>query len=97
MTKVRIRRWTWAIAALFAAIGFAWVLIISHGTLASALGGSLICGVVPVVIGGGLLFAPSDSIRSPLRYMWRKPPTIAHSDEPESAHVKRKSKGKSRL
>ena len=96
MTKDHIRRWTWAAAVLFAAIGFAWVVIISQGTLASALAGGVICGLIPLFIGGSLLFAPPDSIRSPLRYMGRKPPTIAPSDEAGRANVKRKSGSKIR-
>jgi hypothetical protein len=92
MTKDHIRRWTWTLALFCSAIGLIWMLAINQGTLATALGGGLVCGLIPLLIGAWLLFAPSESSRSALSYMGRKPPSIADFDNPVKGHVKRKPK-----
>ena len=95
MLKSRIRRWTWILAAVFAVLSFFFVAVILREGLTAALIGALIGGAVPVVIGGGMLFAPPSSAKSPLRYMGRKPPVIDNSDDPEQARVIRKPHKKS--
>ena len=97
MTKARIRRWSWTLALMCSAIGFIWVLADSQETLAAVVGGGLFCGLIPLFIGGWLLFAPPDSSRSPLRYLWRNPPTVAHFSALEKDRSKRKRKTKAHV
>ena len=97
MTKDRIRRWSWTLALTSSAIGFIWGLAVSQETLAAALVGGLFCGLIPLFIGGWLLFAPPDSSRSPLRYLWRNPPTVAHFDALVKDRSKRKRKTKAHV
>ena len=87
MIKHRIRRWAWTCAALFAALSFFILAVILQRPFTYALIAASICGAIPLIIAGGLLFSPSDSVKSPLRYMAYKPPSITHSAEPEKPKV----------
>ncbi len=89
-TRDRIRQWAWLVAGLGAALGFFWMGVVLQETLASALFGALFCGLVPLFIAGWILFSPSDSFGSPLRFMGHRAPTIVHSPEPEKAKVVRR-------
>src|SRR5215813_724252 len=96
MTKQRIRRWTWILTALFAVVSFVYIAVIQRQPLAYALIVAVICGLLPLFVGAWLLFSPSTSVKSPLRYMGYKPPEIVHTSETDERRVVRRpsKKGK---
>lgn len=96
MNKSHIRQSAWILAAACFAIGFLWMLLVNKQELIGSLLAGALCGLFPLIIVGGLLFAPPDSPRSPLRYMWRKPPTVTPPDDRDKEHVVHKPKGKHR-
>src|SRR5262249_25425025 len=96
MSKSRVRLLTWILAACFFVIGFLWMILVNKQEFVSSLLAGAICAVIPLIILGMLLFAPPDSPRSPLRYMWRKPPTVTPPDDRDKEHVVHKPKGKHR-
>jgi hypothetical protein len=95
MVKHRIRRWAWTLAALFAALTFIIIAVIQQQPIVYALIAAIICGLIPLIVGGWLLFSPSDSPKSPLRFMGYKPPSIVHSAGPEKPKVIRRPAKKS--
>jgi hypothetical protein len=96
MIKQRIRRWMWITSGVCAVISFLLAGTILRSSLDSAILGAILCGLIPLVVGAWLLFSPSDSHNSPLRYMGHQWPSITHTDEPDKSKVIPRPKKKKR-